>query len=87
MSKETTHNELPTFKTKTIQSYSNSLLLKVVGKNEEGRLVGMSYDDVLILVKKEYPQGSTSKKCLQWYNSKLKGGDKEVPIRLKQSIL
>ena len=80
-------SDLPLIKTRTIQSFSNDLLLKVIGKNEEGRKVGMSYGDVLTKVREEFPEANTTIKCLQWYNSKLKKGDKEVPIRHKQSIL
>ena len=82
-----TEKQLPLIVTTTIGSYSKGLLMEVMGKNEEGRKVGMSYGDVLSLVQKKYPNGSTSKKSLQWYNCDLKKDKKEVPIRCKESLL
>ena len=82
-----TEKQLPLISTTTIGSYSKGLLMEVMGENEEKRKVGMSYDDVLTLVKEKYPEGNTSKKSLQWYNSDLKKEGKEVPIRCKESLL
>ena len=75
--------ELPLIKTRTIQSFANTELLRVIGVNEEDREVGQSYNKVLKLVLAEYPDANTSIKCLQWYNSKLRKSRTDVPIRMK----
>ena len=75
--------ELPLIKTRTIQSFANTELLRVIGRNEENREVGQSYKKVLELVLAEYPEANTSIKCLQWYNSKLNKTGAKVPIRMK----
>lgn len=33
----------------------------------DGRLVGRSYDEILQIIAKEHPYGSTSAACLRWY--------------------
>ena len=76
-----TDSKLPLIKTVSIQSVATGLLLIPIGVNEDGRKVGMSYNQVLTKVKQQFPDCGTTLKCLQWYNSKVKSDGKEVPIR------
>ena len=74
-------SELPLIKTKNIGTFANEKLLVPIGIDENENEVGYSYNQVLEMIRSEFPEAKTTKKCLQWYNSKLKSGTKKVPIR------
>lgn len=44
-----------------------ALLQEVVSTDADGRTVGRSYDDVLSVLRQEFPEGSTSAAALRWY--------------------
>ena len=78
---------LPVIKTQTIGAYAKAQLMIVVAENEQKNAIGLSYNDVLRLVRDEFPECKTTVKCLQWYNSDLKRDDEIVPIRPRFSTL
>jgi len=79
--------ELPTVQTSNIGAYATQLLLKPCRQDQDERIVGMSYDDVLTLVRAKYPECKTTKKSLAWYNSHEKTAGMPVPIRSKVNLL
>jgi len=57
------------------------LLLKVVGKDKNNRAEGLSYEDILSEVRKEFPDAKTSIACLRWYAVQLRERNEMVPNR------
>lgn len=73
--------------TKTIRSVSEALLIEVV-KTEDGKPIGRTYDDVLERVLAEFPDASTTVKCLRWYNTKLNSDTNvRMPVRPRKKVL
>lgn len=66
----------PVVKTKpsgrTIKEISCELLCAVVGESEEGRTLGMPYNDILARIQLENPEAKTSLNCLRWYAGKIR---------------
>ena len=72
---------LPVVSIVNIGAHSCELLREVVCQDQDGREVGLSYLDVLGLVRERYPECKTSVRSLQWYNSDMKGKGKSLPVR------
>ena len=64
--------EAPKVKKVSIKDFSCTLLCEVVRTNDEGRTVGLAYEDVLAQVLAEFPGAKTSLNCLRWYAGKIR---------------
>lgn len=62
----------PKVKAKSIKEISCELLCVVETVSEEGRSIGMSYDQVLARVLELRPGAKTSLNCLRWYAGKIR---------------
>ncbi len=65
---------------------ARELLQKVIGKTPDGEPVGMSYQAMLKIVKKKFPESKVSYAHLRWYATKLTLEDVKVPAHRERSI-
>lgn len=64
-----------------IRVEAEKLLLKVVGKDADGRAQGMPYADILIALAEIFPDSNTSVACLRWYAVRMRERGDKVPNR------
>lgn len=71
----------------TIKSVSVELLTATAFQDEQGRNIGYDYDTILAKVLEDFPDASTTVKCLRWYATHLnKDPDIKMPIRPRKKV-
>lgn len=67
---------------RTVKSAAYELLAHVDHVDEAtGRNVGLPYAEILDRLRKEFPEGQTSEKCLRWYAAKMNFDGMKMPVR------
>jgi len=69
-------------KPKTIVAASEELLMKTVRVDEDGRNIGMTYNEIVDAIRVMFPEAKTTTKCLRWYAAKMKEADPAVIHRM-----
>ncbi len=64
----------------TVVEMCEKLLLEVTSVKDD-RPMGRPYQEILEMVKQQFPEGDTSYNCLRWYASNLRSEGKIVPAR------
>ncbi len=70
---------------RTIKSAAYEHLLHEDYKDHTGRSVGYSYDVILEKLREEFPDGSTTDKCLRWYGVQLNLDNAKMPWRPRRA--
>lgn len=70
---------------RTIKAAAYELLLKVDYLDHSQRPVGLSYDRILKELKDEFPDGTTTDKCLRWYAVQLNLDGARMPWRPRRA--
>lgn len=70
---------------RTIKSAAYELLLKVDYADHSQRPVGFSYDAILAKLQDEFPDSSTTDKCLRWYAVQLNLDGAKMPWRPRRA--
>jgi hypothetical protein len=70
---------------RTIKSAAYELLLKVDYLDHTQRPVGHSYDVILEKLRDEFPDSSTTDKCLRWYAVQLNLDQAKMPWRPRRA--
>jgi hypothetical protein len=58
------------------------LLCKVIEVNDRGDTIGLSYHEIIRLIKDSIPESRTSLSSLRWYASLIRSGDIETNLTL-----
>lgn len=66
----------------TVRSVAEALLTKVTAE-EDGKPVGLSYEDVLAEIKTQFPAAKTTVGCLRWYAVRMREAGVVVPKRAR----
>ena len=67
---------------RTIREASEELLIAVAFTDDAGKPIGHPYDYILERVLEEFPDATTTVKCLRWYNTKLNSDPNvRMPVR------
>jgi len=70
---------------RTIKSAAYELLLQVDYPDHNQRPVGHSYDVILARLRDEFPDSSTTDKCLRWYAVQLNLDNARMPWRPRRA--
>lgn len=70
---------------RTIKSAAYEWLLKVDYEDHSKRAVGFSYDHILGKLQEEFPDSSTTDKCLRWYAVQLNLDGAVMPWRPRRA--
>lgn len=70
---------------RTIKSAAYEHLLTVDYKDHSDRSVGLSYDNILAKLQEEFPDSSTTDKCLRWYAVQLNLDGAKMPWRPRRA--
>jgi hypothetical protein len=73
--------DAPKKSSRIIRVACEELLLKVTGKDKNGRSEGLPYEDILAAVRQEFPNAKTTVACLRWYAVQLRERGEMVPNR------
>lgn len=64
-----------------IRKVAEELLLQIVGKDEDGRVQGRPYQDILDEIHERFEGSQTSVACLRWYAVRMRERGEKVPNR------
>lgn len=70
---------------RTIKAAAYELLLEVDYKDHTDRSVGHSYAVILDKLHREFPESTTTDKCLRWYAVQLNADQAKVPWRPRRT--
>lgn len=65
----------------SIRSVAEGLLMQVSYSDMDKRPYGLSYEEVLAEIKKQFPNAKTTVACLRWYVVHMRDGGQKVPAR------
>lgn len=68
-------------KAPSVREVAEGFLLTVVGTDEDGRDIGLSYDQALAEVLKVFPNAKTTIACLRWYAVHMRDREVKLPSR------